>query len=160
MKGKPVDRSQGPKGGGERVIPAVRSPNRAPRAGRLVAALDADLQKQAAAIIDAATGAPHGARILQALSVIATGTPQQIQAFFGHRVSMKMRDRQAALAILEARRFGRVPLLEEAPADSRPVQIVNVFSSSAEYDFVTQGRPKTVTPGGAVVGELLPPEEP
>jgi hypothetical protein len=112
------------------------------RGGKMVAALDAALQSQAAAIIDEATGEPHGAKILRGLAVLATGTPYECAKFFGvRRMSLKPRDRQKALEILEQRRFGRVPQTDAAQAPVAPVTIVNVYATSEEYRFVTEARP-------------------
>jgi hypothetical protein len=141
---RPKRRGEGPAGGGENII--TKREHRAPRASRIVKELSGALASQAAAIIDEATGEPHGAAILKALAVIATGTPEEVAAFFGHkRVTMRLRDRQAALAILEQRRFGRVPTFEEAKPEVGPVTIVNVYATSEEYRFVTEARPKVVS---------------
>ena len=104
------------------------------------------LNNLTADLIDKHTGLPDGERILQGLALLAVGTPDQVEAFFGEPVRMRARDRRAALTVLESRRFGRVPSLDDQTPDVRPVTIVNVFSTSAEYDFVTQARPKQVGP--------------
>lgn len=102
------------------------------------------LTSPTAAIIDKHTGLPNGERIIEALAVLGTGKPEEIERFFGHPMRLRARDRQAALYVLEQRRFGKVPSLDEQAPDVRPVQIVNVFATSEDYAFVTAQRPKAV----------------
>lgn len=119
---------------------------RRPRGGPVVRKLRDDLQSEAAAIIDEATGEPGGAKILKALAVLATGSEEEIAAFFKSPLRLRARDRQAALTVLEQRRFGRVPQFDEQTPDARPVTIVNVFATHEDYAFVTAQRPKLVAP--------------
>ena len=130
--------------------PALKNPDRAPRKprARTVARAVAVLaQTPVADLIDAVTGAANGERIIEALSVLALGTEAEAAEFFGRKMRLRPQDRQAALVVLEARRFGRVPEHDRGGgAETRPVQIVNVFTSSEDYAFVTQARPKNVTP--------------
>lgn len=127
----------------------LNKPNRKPRKPRaraVVAATEALLASPTAALIDKHTGAPDGERIIEGLALLATGTPEQIEKFFGWSMRLRPRDRQAALYVLEQRRFGRVPQFDEQTPDARPVTIVNVFATHDDYAFVTAQRPKLVAP--------------
>jgi hypothetical protein len=117
---------------------------RKPRGRALAAAAEYLLTNPTAALIDKHTGKPDGERIIEALSVLATGTGEQVAKFFGGYYRLRARDRQAALNVLEQRRFGRVPQIDEVPSEHRPTTIVNVFTTSEEFAFVTAQQPKLV----------------
>ena len=110
---------------------------RKPRARQVAKAIET-LQRAGspADLIDKHTGAPNGENILRALSALATGTPDEIAKVFGGYLRMRARDRQAALQVLEQRRFGRVgDDIETHPRDGH-ISIVNVFTSSPELERV------------------------
>jgi len=76
--------------------------------------------------------------------VLAVGKPEEIAKFFGWSMRMRPRDRQAALAVLEQRRFGKVPQIDASVSEHPPTTIVNVFTTSEEFAFVTQAQPVAV----------------
>lgn len=89
------------------------------------------------AMVDRVCGTSDGERLLKALAVLAMGTSETIEVFFGEPVRVRAKERLIALRRLEERRFGRVAQLDEpGDLDRRPVTIVNVFSNSKDYDFV------------------------
>ena len=115
---------------------------RKPRARALAKAAEFLLTNPTAALIDKHTGLPDGERIIAALAVLAVGNHAEIAAFFGEPMRLRARDRRAALVVLEQRRFGKVQDAGGAgPQTQPPPTIVNVFTSAAEYAFVTQARP-------------------
>jgi hypothetical protein len=129
-----------------RLNPSHRKPRkpRKPRGRAVVAATEALLASPTAALIDKHTGLPDGERILQALAVLAMGKPEEIAKFFGWSMRMRPRDRQAALEVLEQRRFGKVPQIDQSVSEHPPTTIVNVFATSEEFAFVTQAEPLAV----------------
>lgn len=136
----PVRRTRGP----DRFPNRNRKP-RKPRPAAIAAAAEMLMRSETAALIDKHTGKPNGERIIEALALLAMGKREDIKKFFGDSYKrMSPRDRQAALYVLEQRRFGKVPVLDEQTPDVRPVTIVNVYATSEDYKFVTDQRPKAV----------------
>jgi hypothetical protein len=139
----PVKRTRGP----DRFPNRNRKP-RKPRVRSIAKAVAqvAALTTAVGDLIDKHTGAPNGERIIEALALLATGSPEQVRKFFGLTRWQRLRpqDRQAALVVLEQRRFGKVAQADEGPVEHAPTTIVNVFSTAAEYEFVTQAQPKQV----------------
>lgn len=135
----PVKRTRGP----DRIPGRNRKP-RKPRGRQLAKAAALLLASPTAALIDKHTGKPDGERIIEALSVLATGTGEEVAKFFGGYYRLRARDRQAALEVLEQRRFGKVPSVDEGAVEHHPTTIVNVFTTSEEFAFVTAQQPKLV----------------
>ena len=75
---------------------------------------------------------------------MATGSPAEIAKFFGGLLRLRTRDRQAALEVLEQRRFGKVPRAGRGRGRAPAATIVNVFTTSEEFAFVTAQQPKLV----------------
>lgn len=117
---------------------------RKPRGRAIARAAAWLLANPTAALIDKHTGKPDGERILQALAVLAVGTSEEVAQFYGGYQRLRVRDRTTALKLLEQRRFGRVPQLDETPTEHTPTTIVNVFTTSEEFAFVTAQQPKLV----------------